>query len=159
LTVAGRLLHVGRYGGQSDDPGLSPLFLGYPHFVRGYMAESFTADECRADGGCPVYERLFGSRLLVANLELRLPLWSAFGAEPWSGPIPVEIAFFGDAGYAWNQDVSPDLFGGEREPVTSAGVALRVAVQRYLVFELDFVRPFERTEKGWIFEFSIQQGF
>ena len=28
-----------------------------------------------------------------------------------------------------------------------------------IVFELDFVRPFERTEKGWIFEFSIQQGF
>jgi hypothetical protein len=159
LTVAGRLLHLGRYGGQSDDPGLSQLFLGYPHYVRGYMSGSFTAEECRADGGCPVYERLFGSRILVANLELRVPLWSALGAEPWSGPIPVEIALFGDAGYAWDQDVSPDVFGGDREPATSAGVALRVAVQQYLVFEFDFVRPFERTEKGWIFEFSLQRGF
>ena len=159
FTLAGRLLHFGRYGGQSEDPRLSKLFLGYPHLVRGYQSGSFTADECRADGGCPVYDRLLGSRILVANLEFRFPLATAFGAEPWSGVVPIEVAFFGDAGYAWDQDVSPDLFGGEREPVTSAGVALRVALQRFLVFELDFVRPFERSEKGWLFEFSIQQGF
>jgi Tol biopolymer transport system component len=159
VTIAGRLLHYGRYGGQSEDPRLSQLFLGYPHLVRGYQSGSFTADECRADGGCPVFDRLLGSRLLVANLELRFPLGAAFGADPWSGPIPIELAFFGDAGYAWTQDASPDLFGGTREPVTSAGVALRVAVQRFLVLEFDFVRPFERTEKGWLFEFSLQQGF
>ena len=159
FTIAGRLLHFGRYGGQSEDPRLSQLFLGYPHLVRGYQSGSFTADECRADGGCPVYERLLGSRLLIANLELRFPLTSAFGADPWSGFLPIEVAFFGDAGYAWNEDLTPNLFGGSQEPVTSAGIALRVALQRFLVFELDFVRPFERSEKGWLFEFSIQQGF
>jgi hypothetical protein len=159
FTIAARVLHFGRYGTQSEDPRLSRLFLGYPHLVRGYQPGSFSSEECRADGGCPVVDQLIGSRLLAANLEFRFPIESLLGAEPWSGPIPVELAFFGDAGYAWNKGESPDLFGGEREPVTSAGVALRVALQRFLVFELDFVRPFERTEKGWLFEFSIQQGF
>jgi outer membrane protein assembly factor BamA len=106
-----------------------------------------------------VFDRLVGSRLLVANAEVRFPLASAFGADPWSGPIPIEVALFGDAGYAWSQGAKPDLFGGGVEPVTSAGVALRVALQRFLVFELDFVRPFERPEKGWLFEFSLQRGF
>ncbi|HEY7820174.1 MAG TPA: BamA/TamA family outer membrane protein, partial [Vicinamibacteria bacterium] len=159
LTIASRVLHFGRYGGESEDPRLSQLFLGYPHLVRGYQSGSFTADECRTDGGCPVFDRLVGSRLLVANAEVRFPLASAFGADPWSGPIPIEVALFGDAGYAWSQGAKPDLFGGGVEPVTSAGVALRVALQRFLVFELDFVRPFERPEKGWLFEFSLQRGF
>jgi Tol biopolymer transport system component len=159
LTIAGRVLHFGRYGSESEDPRLSQLFLGYPHLVRGYQSGSFTADECRADGGCPVFDRLIGSRLLVANAEVRFPLSSAFGADPWSGPIPVEVAFFGDAGYAWSQGAKPDLFGGAVDPVTSAGVALRVALQRFLVLEFDFVRPFERPDKGWLFEFALQQGF
>jgi hypothetical protein len=159
FTIAGRVLHFGRYGGDSEDPRLSQLFLGYPHLVRGYQSGSFTPDECRTDGGCPVFEQLLGSRLLIANLELRFPLTSLFGADPWSGPLPIELAFFGDAGYAWDQNISPDLFGGEREPVTSAGVALRIAIQRFLSLEFDFVRPFERTERGWLFEFSLQQGF
>jgi outer membrane protein assembly factor BamA len=159
FTIAGRVLHFGRYGGDSEDPRLSQLFLGYPHLVRGYQSGSFTPDECRTDGGCPVFEQLLGSRLLIANLEFRFPLTSLFGADPWSGPLPIELAFFGDAGYAWDQNSSPDLFGGEREPVTSAGVALRIAIQRFLSLEFDFVRPFERTEKGWLFEFSLQQGF
>jgi Tol biopolymer transport system component len=159
FTIAGRVLHFGRYGDQSEDPRLSRLFLGYPHLVRGYQSGSFSPEECRADGGCPVYDQLIGSRLLAANLELRFPIEVLAGAEPWSGPFPVELAFFGDAGYAWNRGQSPDIFGGEREPVTSAGVGLRVALQRFLVFELDFVRPFQRPEKGWLFEFSLQQGF
>jgi hypothetical protein len=51
-----------------------------------------TADACRADGGCPVFQRLLASRLAVAN-------------------------------------------------------------------ELDLVRPFQRPQKGWIFEFNLKPGF
>ena len=36
LTIAGRILHVGRYGGDAENNILTPLFLGYPNLVRGY---------------------------------------------------------------------------------------------------------------------------
>jgi hypothetical protein len=37
---------------------------------------SFTANECSItlDGSCPEFDRLIGSRMLVANLEARVPI-------------------------------------------------------------------------------------
>src|SRR5262249_48064722 len=35
-TIAGRVMHYGRYGSGGNDPRLFPLFLGYPNLVRGY---------------------------------------------------------------------------------------------------------------------------
>jgi outer membrane protein assembly factor BamA len=135
------------------------LFVGYPHLVRGYDAYSFDASECNPETGtCPVFERLFGSKMMVANLELRFPLFGAFSSERTygAGPLPIELALFADAGVAWTDAQDPFT---DRDPVTSAGVAVRVAIQRYLVMELDFVRPFDRPEKGWIFQFNMRPGF
>ncbi|RPJ71675.1 MAG: hypothetical protein EHM24_11565, partial [Acidobacteria bacterium] len=42
-TIAVRGLHYGRYGSDSEDPRLVPLFLGYPGLVRGYDYNSFGA--------------------------------------------------------------------------------------------------------------------
>ena len=68
VTIAGRVLHYGRYGAGGEDPRLGPLFLGYPSLVRGYDTGSFTAAECGASGaGCPVYDQLLGSRMLVGE--------------------------------------------------------------------------------------------
>jgi hypothetical protein len=35
VTLAGRLIHYGRYGSGADDPRISPLFIGYPTLMRG----------------------------------------------------------------------------------------------------------------------------
>jgi Omp85 superfamily domain len=150
--------HYGRYGRDSEDSRLSDLFLGYPNLVRGYEPGSFSSSECGADG-CPVFERLFGSGLAVGNVEVRFPLLSIFGFDPWRGPVPVEVALFGDAGVAWNSGVGPTLFGGSRKPVSSAGVAFRVGLQQFFALEFDFVRPFDRPGQGWMFEFNIKPGF
>src|SRR5262249_46603931 len=82
VTVAGRLMHSGRYGSGGEDTRLFPLFVGYPNLVRGYDINSFDAAECgtQTDGSCPVFDRLLGSRLLVGNLEVRAPLAALFGA-------------------------------------------------------------------------------
>jgi outer membrane protein assembly factor BamA len=161
-TLAGRVLHFGRYGADSEDPRLPPLYLGYPTLVRGYDVGSFDASECPFDplGRCPAVDRLLGSRMLVGNLEFRFPLLRPFGERSnMYGPVPVEVALFADAGVAWNRGERPSLFGGDREAVSSAGLALRVNAFGFAIAEFDFVRPFNRPDKGWLFQFSLSPGF
>ncbi|MFB3853156.1 MAG: BamA/TamA family outer membrane protein [Vicinamibacterales bacterium] len=161
-TVAGRVLHYGRYGRDSEDELLYPLYIGYPQLVRGYDIGSFDTSECEDPTGttCPAFDRLVGSRMLVGNLEFRFPLLRPFGpSNNVYGPVPVEVAFFADAGVAWNKGEKPEFFGGDRQAVSSAGIALRVNAFGYAVVELDFARPFQRPGKGWTFQFSLTPGF
>jgi outer membrane protein assembly factor BamA len=96
----------------------------------------------------------------VGNVELRMPLLRPFGVRRGLyGPLPVELAFFADAGVAWDRASKPDFFGGDREPVASAGVALRINAFGFAVVELDYSRPFQREERGWIFQFNLAPGF
>jgi hypothetical protein len=159
-TIAGRILHFGRWGRNSDDPRLWPLYLGYPGLVRGYDINSISASDCNPDGTCPAFDRLLGSRLLVGNVEFRFPLLRPFGLrEGVYGPVPVEVAFFADGGVAWTQADKPSFLGGTRKPVSSAGVAFRVNVLGFAIVELDAVRPFSRPGRGWEFQFSFSPGF
>ncbi|MGE0704106.1 MAG: BamA/TamA family outer membrane protein [Vicinamibacterales bacterium] len=161
-TVAGRVLHYGRYGSGGDDDRMFPLFLGYPSLVRGYDVNSFAPEECVPDGAstCPAFDQLLGTRLLVANLEFRFPLLRPFGAtQNMYGPLPVEVALFADGGVAWAEGEKPDLFGGSRKAVASAGVAFRVNVFGFMVAEFDVAKPFQRPEQGWMFAFHLTPGF
>jgi hypothetical protein len=75
------------------------------------------------------------------------------------GPVPVEVAFFGDAGVAWNRGDKPSFFSGSRKPVSSAGVAFRVNALGFAIVELDAVHPFNRPGRGWVFQFNLSPGF
>jgi Tol biopolymer transport system component len=160
-TLAFRGLLFGRYGPDADDTRLPTLYLGYPGLVRGYDSASFDANECglHADGSCPVYDRLIGTRIAVANAELRFPIWGAFGGSGFYGPLPVEMAFFTDAGVAWGIPTSPGFAGGQNDPVVSAGAAVRVNVMGFAVAEINFVHPFDRPGKGWVWQFNLRPGF
>jgi Tol biopolymer transport system component len=160
-TLAGRVMHFGRYGADAESPLLSPLFLGYPTLVRGYDVGSFSADECPGPvGACPVFDRLLGSRMLVANLEFRFPLLRPFGvSRGMYGPLPVELALFADTGVAWGSGERPDFLGGERRPVSSIGTALRTNVFGFAVAQFAFVRPLDRPQRGWVLQFSLAPGF
>lgn len=161
FTIALRGLHFGRYGRDSEDTRLSPLFLGYPGMVRGYEVGSFDSEECITDGlsGCPAFDRLVGSRLGIVNAELRVPLWGLFDRRALYGPLPVELAIFGDAGVAWTRDESPSFAGGDREWVRSAGIALRFNAFGYAIGEIDYVRPLDRPGRGWVWQFNLTPGF
>jgi outer membrane protein assembly factor BamA len=161
-TLAVRAMHFGRYGSGSEDSRISPLYVGYPWLVRGYDVSTIEPIECRltATGGCELIERLLGSRMLVANVEFRFPLLRPFGVTSnMYGPIPVEVALFADAGTAWNSGESPSFFGGSRDAVRSAGVALRVNLFGYAVGEFDVVRAFQRPDRGWSFGFNLLPGW
>jgi hypothetical protein len=165
FTIAARLFHYGRYGGGAEDSRLQPLFLGWPGLVRGYSLGSFDAAECDPPAGdpeaCPVFDQLVGSRMAIANLELRFPLFGVLGiGSGYYGAFPLEFAVFGDAGLAWDSDNDPSIFGsGTREPVYSAGFGLRINLLGFAIAEVDLVRPFDRPGKGWIWQFELQPGF
>ncbi|HEY3044026.1 MAG TPA: hypothetical protein VGJ39_08370 [Vicinamibacterales bacterium] len=163
-TIAGRVLHYGRYGSGGQDGRLSPLYLGYPNLVRGYDVAPVGATACAVGtqtvSDCATFDQLMGSRMLVGNLEFRFPLLRPFGAsQRMYGPLPVEVAFFTDGGVAWNRGQWPSFFGGERHGVGSAGVTLRVNLAGYAVGEFDFARPVPTQGHGWVFQFNLSPGF
>lgn len=158
FVLAGRLLHYGRYGGGAEDPRIQELFLGDTNLVRGYEVGSFSAAECGVAGGCPVVERLLGSRIAVANLEARLPLLGPLGVLSTAG-VPVEAAVFFDAGSAWSSGHRPDWLGGDRPGVSSHGASLRIGMGGIATFQFSLVHPNDRPLKGWDWEFAIAQGF
>ena len=158
FTLAFRFMHYGRYGKGADDARLWPMFLGYEMLVRGYDYNSFTADE--ATNGTFDMNRLFGSKLAVANLELRFPLFGLLGlGKGYYGIFPVDVVAFYDMGLAWDNTSKPwFMSGGDRKPVTSAGVGLRVNVLGYLVLGVSYVKPFDRGIKPY-YQFSFYPGF
>ncbi|MGH7542644.1 MAG: peptidase S9, partial [Gemmatimonadota bacterium] len=132
VTFAVRGFHLGRYGGDAESGRLTPLFVGYPTLIRGYESGSFEPAECSVvpddPTACPEFDRLVGSRIAVANAELRVPL---FGTEEYgllgAAFLPTELAGFVDGAVAWNRDESPEFDlareSTERIPVFSAGGA------------------------------------
>jgi len=159
FTLAGRVLHYGRYGSGAEDPRLTPLFLGYPSLIRGYDIGSFSASECTTSA-CPVFDRLLGSRLFVGNLELRFPLLGLLGlGSGYYGAFPIETALFADGGLAYCTHDHSLFCNGDNRAVYSAGAALRINLFGYAIGEVDYVRPFQRPDKGWYWELSLSPGF
>jgi WD40 repeat protein len=164
FTLAGRLLHYGRYGSGGEDTRLQPLFLGYSGLVRGYQFGSFEASECHPPAGqpdaCPVFDQLLGSRMAVGNVELRFPLLGVLGlGSGYYGALPLDFTLFGDGGLAWDTSNEPSLTGGNRKAVFSAGAGLRFNLFGFAVVEADLVHPFQRPDKNWVWEFNFQPGF
>lgn len=159
VTFAFRGLYFGRFGPDAEDNRLPTSYLGYSGLVRGYDSGSFEAGECglTTNGACPVFDRLVGSRLAVVNAEVRMPLWSLFGGDNFYGPLPVELAFFGDAGVAMGRG-SGSFTPGDEKPVSSFGAAIRGNAFGIAVIEIDYVRPLNR-ERGWLWQFSLRPGF
>jgi len=170
LTVAVRGLHSGRYNYGRDflDSGyFYPYFLGYETLMRGYAYESFDSRECgqTADGGCPVFDRMFGQRLAVANLELRVPFIGTdqFGLIdlPY---IPMELVAFTDVGVAWDDENKVDSWGlstssTERVPLVSSGIGARFNLLGIMILEAYYAYPFNRPDKGWHWGFNLAPGW
>jgi hypothetical protein len=112
-TVSGAFVHdTSIFGATSPIMGtrarfeVGPTFgtINYTNVVadwRGY--DNITASECRpsATSQCPLYDRLYGSRMFLASAELRAPLVGLFTGRLSYGPVPVELELFADSGVAW----------------------------------------------------------
>jgi hypothetical protein len=163
FSLAGRVLHYGRYGGDADDQRLQDIFLGYPSLVHGYDPNSFSTSECGAQfstsGSCPVFDNLIGSKMGVVNAEARLELLGPLGAIPSKAIPPVQAAWFYDGGVAWTGFDKPSVFGGGRDGVSSYGGALRINLLGYAVAEISLAHPNDRPQKNWLWQFSLIPGW
>jgi hypothetical protein len=190
LTLAFRAMHYGRYGRDADNyDRLSPIFLGEETLIRGYGYGSFEPDECVSSSSatssrCPVFDRLVGSRVGVANVELRIPLFGTSGFGLVNFPyLPLEVSPFFDAGIAWTGDQSPEFrFASEandipqqcvatatqqgflvpcaeRIPVFSTGLSFRANILGYMILETYVAKPFQRPNKDWVWGIQLAPGW
>ncbi len=159
FTLAMRFMHYGRYGKNAEDSRLYPLYLGYQSFVRGYDYNSFSASEVARNPGKGV-RQLYGSRIAVGNIEIRFPLFGTLGiGKGFYGIFPIESAFFFDSGLSWSKSQKPWFQNGPRKLIRSTGIALRVNMGGYFLGELDYVKPFDRPDNKWRWQFGFIAGF
>ena len=159
ISFAVRGMFYGRVG--DDEDKLNPLFIGNNYFVRGYTVQSFRENQCP---NCLEINRLIGSKIAVANAEIRLP----FTGPPRlalikSGFLFSDLVLFADGGLAWDDPENLQLsteVGKEddRIPVFSTGVALRLNLFGYFVLEPYLAFPFQRENKSTVFNLYISAG-
>ncbi|HEV8659363.1 MAG TPA: BamA/TamA family outer membrane protein [Thermoanaerobaculia bacterium] len=164
FTLAVRGFHYGRYGSGGEDTRISPLYLGAGDLVRGYDPYGINpALECKTSSGCPVFDRLIGSKIAAGSVELRAPLFGTpeFGLINATF-IPTEIFAFGDVGAAWtsNSKVSWkwQTDTNERVPVMSVGAGLRILLS-YIPIEFYVAKPFQRPDQSVVYGFNIMPGW
>ncbi|MGI9627455.1 MAG: peptidase S9 [Longimicrobiales bacterium] len=170
LTLAMRGLHIGRYGDiqKLEEEQLGSFFMGYETFIRGYAYDSFDRNqECTVNitgSSCPEIDRLFGHRISVANMELRLPFTGIeeFGIINFPY-IPIEFTAFTDIGLAWDSTREPDLSLSRdptgRVPLVSSGFSARFNILGFLILESYYAYPWQRPDKGWHWGFHIAPGW
>ncbi len=147
-----------------------PKYIGRPDYVRGYDREQFSSQFCSGFGAteasCSATE-LLGSRVALANAELRFPLVRRFdlGVIPISLP-PVDGLFFFDAGVAWKKGQSVHLSKPEnydqdlnRYVMRSYGAGIRVNLFGFALLRWDYSIPLDRPNRDGYWMFSLGQSF
>ncbi len=164
MALAMRIYFQGRYGKSSNDYIVRSLYIGWPWLVRGFY--NFVG----LSSSLAEQSMLFGSRIGVANLELRIP---------FTGPerlclIPFkyfvsELSFFTDAGIAWNPGNKLTLnmraneslplnynnlltatpnsiynidYAYYRYPLITYGISLRINLFGYMILEPYYAIPY-----------------
>ena len=167
ITIATRLLASASVG---RDEGAFPKYIGRPEYVRGYDKANFTGYECTGyiGGGASCNtEQLVGSRVVVANAEIRFPLVRRFdlGSLPVGLP-PIEGLFFFDAGLAWSQGQTVSLtqpdnydFTLQRYPLRSFGAGIRVNLFNLAILKWDYAKPLDKTGRKPNWTFSLGPSF
>ena len=156
FTIAVRTAMYGRFGRDGDQ---FPLFLGNTDLIRGYTSGSIINHECvqRTNAStCPELDQLSGSRIAVANAELRFPLTRSLilGFLPVGLP-PIEGAIFYDAGIAWYSNSvikwdRPPAWADVaqsavlRAPLRSWGASIRMNALGFVILRFDYTKPLSR---------------
>jgi hypothetical protein len=173
LTFATRALASVAVGRDED---LFPKYVGRPDYVRGYdranlFGYGFTCNTFlgsdvsgRASDACSTVE-LVGSRVVVANAEMRFPLIRRFEFGAFGLP-PVDGVVFYDAGLAWSKGQTVHAHMPEnydyrlnRYPLTSWGAGLRVNLFGLAVLRWDYAIPLAKPGHPANWTFSIGPAF
>lgn len=171
ITLAGRMMNSFAFG-KDQNAYYAQQFIGYPTYIRGYEFNSFYK---QGDIGAFDINQLVGSKIAVANFEIRLP----FTGPKKLAAIESKLLFsdlnaFFDIGLAYNAGdevrftKKPEQVGTDsnnnpiysRVPAMSAGLSLRVNVLGYFVIEPYYAIPFQRTSlSGGIMGLTFAPGW
>ncbi len=170
--LALRAMHIGRYGQGANE--LFPYYAGSSWFIRGFNTSD--ASTILNQNGRSIDE-LFGSKLAVANFEVRIPFTGPQRlALIKSGLFFSELTLFADAAVAWydfeqlggttfrtdnegNPLLDPagepivDQYGAA--PLMSAGVSLRVNLFGALVLEPYYAFPLQQGGANGTFGLNL----
>ena len=167
LTVATRLytdLSIG------PDESAFPKYIARPDYVRGYDRNSTFYLSCPVIGAnttnCSAVQ-LLGSRVAVANVELRFPLVRRveLGFAPVELP-PLDGLFFYDAGLAWS--AGQTIYGARpanydlntaRYPLRSYGFGLRLNLYNYAILRWDYAIPVDQPGHRAVWTWSLWPSF
>ncbi|MGH7668412.1 MAG: BamA/TamA family outer membrane protein, partial [Gemmatimonadaceae bacterium] len=167
LTLATRLygdVAVGR------DETAFPKYIARSDYVRGYDRNNQFYASCPLVGANPSNcsaMQLLGSRVLVANAELRFPLIRKIdlGVLPVSLP-PIDGVVFYDEGLAWSRGqtvygarpVNYDLTR-QRYPLRSYGVGLRLNLFNYALVSWNYAIPLDQPGRHGFWTWSLWPNF
>jgi outer membrane protein assembly factor BamA len=149
-----RVLHSARYGGDGADPRLLSNFLGSSYFVRGHRQD---LRFCRPEAARVCGDDLLGSRLLVGNLEVRVPLWGIQSREIDYGMFPADVFVFADAGRVWSGSGNRAQ-GAGATIISSFGGGVRVNALGFPM-ELAAIRAVDGPRPRWQFDWGFRVGF
>lgn len=147
FTAAFRLIHYARLGSDAESGLLYPLSFAYPSLTRGNQFSTNSPDSTSRFN----ISQIYGSRILVGNVELRIPLT---GPEQLalikSGFLFSELAVFLDAGLAWDREHSPSLeyipdSTSKRVPYYTAGLSYRINLFGAMVIEPYLAFPLQKS--------------
>jgi Tol biopolymer transport system component len=167
LTIATRL-----YTDLSIGPDETEFqkYVARPDFVRGYDSNSTFYLSCPVIGANPSNcsaVQLLGSRVAVANVELRFPVVRKLelGFLPMELP-PLDGLFFYDAGLAWSSGQSvymsrPQGYDVSRQrfPLRSYGFGLRLNLFNYAIVRWDFAVPIDQAGHKGRWTWSLWPSF
>ena len=172
LTLSTRLLASVSDGRDADT---LRKYVGYPEILRGYDREEFALSEirrCSLNDDIRKYYRcspLVGSRIAVANVEMRFPLLRRvdIGLLPVSLP-PIEGLVFYDVGVTWFEGQKlrwsrPTGFDPalQRHALRSYGFGVRVNLFNFALLRWDYAIPLDdpRRDRDSYWRFSLGPSF
>jgi Tol biopolymer transport system component len=164
LSFGARLFHYARYG--VDANALYPLYLGDNYFIRGYSYSSFDQNYS-VTGSSFNPNSIAGSKMALFNAEVRLPFTGPERlAVIKSGYLFSDLVLFADGGFAtdnynninwsWDPALPTEDNADVSNVVFSAGLAWRINLFGYAVLEPYIAKPFQRTDKDWVFGLFIK---
>lgn len=134
--------------------------------VRGFLHPARCAVDTR--GRCQPIDHLFGGRVLVANVEWRVPVMGLRSRQIRYNAVPMDAFAFADGGITWSDsdrigkeavDSVTLVFSTGRSPlIGSVGAGLRINLLSFPV-EMTVTRAFGLLARPWSFGFGVRTGF
>jgi len=171
IVLAFKGMHYNRFGKDAEknyynsrDGVLPPLYLGYDYYVRGYSYSAMYESQM-LDPSSVNYTDLMGSKMLLANFEIRLPF---SGPERLSliksGVFFTDLNLFFDAGLVWDSKhkLAFKKDAGNRNvryPIYSTGLSMRINFFGQIIIQPYYAFPLSLAKSKGYFGINFYPGF